>query len=171
MVEAQSWAHSGLSPKSSSSAWVGYTAKTAGSPWPGLARGAQEDKGQWPGAHSVPQESCWTHIQSTATQKTLLLVQIKLAVLNLFQLTTAQLRIPTDRAQEDTKAQLDMVSTNLSLGQWGWGHTGTSTSLAGCGIRLQSSQVLLCMRGLADICATGTRPQHKRGAGLLQGQE
>lgn len=171
VVEVQSWAHSGLSPKSSSSAWVGHTAKTAGSPWPGLAGGAQEDKGQWPGAHSVPQESSWTHIQSTATQKTLLLVQIKLAVLNLFQLTTAQLRIPTDRAQEDTKAQLDMVSTNLSLGQWGWGHTGTSTSLAGCGIRLQSSQVLLCMRGLADICATGTHPQHKRGAGLLQGQE
>ncbi|NWW22603.1 CCD42 protein, partial [Falcunculus frontatus] len=54
-------------------------------------------------------ESCWTHIQSTATQKTLLLAQIKLAVLNLFQLATAQLRIPTDRAQEDTKAQLDMV--------------------------------------------------------------
>ncbi|XP_030913340.1 cilia- and flagella-associated protein 73 [Geospiza fortis] len=54
-------------------------------------------------------ESCWSHIQSTATQKTLLLGQIKLAVQNLFQQTTAQLRIPTDRAQEDTKAQLDMV--------------------------------------------------------------
>ncbi|NWU19067.1 CCD42 protein, partial [Dyaphorophyia castanea] len=74
---------------------------------------ARQDVLQW--------ESCWTHIQSTATQKTLLLAQIKLAVLNLFQLTTAQLRIPMDRAQEDTKAQLDMV--------------------------------LLCMRGLADICA------------------
>ncbi|NXJ30098.1 CC42M protein, partial [Dicrurus megarhynchus] len=76
-------------------------------------KAARQDVLQW--------ESCWTHIQSTATQKTLLLAQIKLAVLNLFQLTTAQLRIPTDRAQEDTKAQLDMV--------------------------------LLCMRGLADICA------------------
>ncbi|XP_038008614.1 cilia- and flagella-associated protein 73 [Motacilla alba alba] len=54
-------------------------------------------------------ESCWTHMQSTAVQKTLLLGHIKLAVLNLFQQTTAQLRIPTDRAQEDTKAQLDMV--------------------------------------------------------------
>ncbi|NXC52789.1 CCD42 protein, partial [Aleadryas rufinucha] len=62
---------------------------------------ARQDVLQW--------ESCWTHIQSTATQKTLLLAQIKLAVLNLFQLTTAQLRIPTDRAQEDTKAQLDTV--------------------------------------------------------------
>ncbi|XP_005054932.2 PREDICTED: uncharacterized protein LOC101809147 [Ficedula albicollis] len=54
-------------------------------------------------------ESRWTHIQSTATQKSLLLGQIKLAVLNLFQQMTAQLRIPMDRAQEDTKAQLDMV--------------------------------------------------------------
>ncbi|KAL9833955.1 cilia- and flagella-associated protein 73 [Geothlypis trichas] len=62
---------------------------------------ARQDVLQW--------ESCWTQIQSTATQKTLLLGQIKLAVLNLFQQTTAQLRIPTDRAQEDTKAQLDMV--------------------------------------------------------------
>ncbi|TRZ10560.1 hypothetical protein HGM15179_016545 [Zosterops borbonicus] len=62
---------------------------------------ARQDVLQW--------ESCWSHIQSTATQKTLLLGQIKLAVLNLFQQTTAQLRIPMDRAQEDTKAQLDMV--------------------------------------------------------------
>ncbi|NXA71407.1 CC42M protein, partial [Thryothorus ludovicianus] len=92
---------------------------------------ARQDVLQW--------ESCWANIQSTAAQKTLLLGQIKLAVLNLFQQTTAQLRIPTDRAQEDTKAQLDMV--------------------------------LLCMQGLADICATGTRPQHHRSTRLLQGQE
>ncbi|NXU69966.1 CC42M protein, partial [Horornis vulcanius] len=92
---------------------------------------ARQDVLQW--------ESCWTHIQSTDIQKTLLLGQIKLAVLNLFQQTAAQLRIPTDRAQEDTKAQLDMV--------------------------------LLCMQGLADICATGTHPQHHRGARLHQGQE
>ncbi|NWY28969.1 CCD42 protein, partial [Pheucticus melanocephalus] len=58
---------------------------------------ARQDVLQW--------ESCWTHIQSRATQKTLLLGQIKLAVLNLFQQTMAQLRIPMDRAQEDTKAQ------------------------------------------------------------------
>ncbi|RLV99939.1 hypothetical protein DV515_00009500 [Chloebia gouldiae] len=76
---------------------------------------------------------------STAIQKTLLLGQIKLAVLNLFQQTTAQLRIPMDRAQEDTKAQLDML--------------------------------LLCMRALADVCATGPHPQHYRSARLLQGQE
>ncbi|NWT68394.1 CC42M protein, partial [Prunella himalayana] len=84
-------------------------------------------------------ESSWTHMQNTAIQKTLLLGQIKLAVLNLFQQTTAQLRIPTDTAQEDTKAQLDMV--------------------------------LLCMQTLADICATGTHPQHHRNARLLRGQE
>ncbi|NXQ43098.1 CC42M protein, partial [Catharus fuscescens] len=84
-------------------------------------------------------ESHWNHIQSTAIQKSLLLEQIKLAVLNLFQQTTAQLRIPKDRAQEDTKAQLDML--------------------------------LLCMQGLADICAMGTHPQNHRSARLLRGQE
>ncbi|XP_072792146.1 cilia- and flagella-associated protein 73 isoform X2 [Taeniopygia guttata] len=92
---------------------------------------ARRDGLQW--------ESRWTHIQNTAIQKTLLLGQIKLAVLNLFQQTTAQLRIPMDRAQEDTKAQLDML--------------------------------LLCMRALADICATGPHPQHHRSVRLLQGQE
>ncbi|NXM11383.1 CC42M protein, partial [Ploceus nigricollis] len=92
---------------------------------------ARQDVLQW--------ESCWTNIQSTAIQKTLLLGQIKLAVLNLFQQATAQLRIPTDRGQEDTKAQLDML--------------------------------LLCMQALADICATGTHPQHHRSTRLLWGQE
>ncbi|NXY25851.1 CCD42 protein, partial [Atrichornis clamosus] len=92
---------------------------------------AHQDVIQW--------ESCWAKIQSTATQKTLLLGQIKLAVLNLFQLTTAWLRIPRDVALEDTKAQLDMV--------------------------------LLCMKGLADICAPGTHPRHHRGARQPQSQE
>ncbi|KAF1502767.1 Coiled-coil domain-containing protein 42 like-2, partial [Eudyptula minor novaehollandiae] len=60
--------------------------------------------------HEVLQgESCWAHVQSTATQKTLLLGQIKLAVLNLFQLATARLKVPTDMALEDTEAQLDTV--------------------------------------------------------------
>ncbi|KAM6297913.1 cilia- and flagella-associated protein 73 [Aegotheles albertisi] len=54
-------------------------------------------------------ESRWAHVQSVATQKTLLLGQIKLAVLNLFQLATAWLKVPTDVALEDTEAQLDTV--------------------------------------------------------------
>ncbi|XP_037247282.1 cilia- and flagella-associated protein 73 isoform X5 [Falco rusticolus] len=58
---------------------------------------------------SMGQESCWAHIQSTAAQKTLLLGQVKLAVLHLFQLATARLSIGTDVALEDTEAQLDMV--------------------------------------------------------------
>ncbi|XP_017686818.1 PREDICTED: coiled-coil domain-containing protein 42B [Lepidothrix coronata] len=62
---------------------------------------ARQDVLQW--------ESCWARVQSTATQKTLLLGQIKLAVLNLFQLSTAWLRIPMDVALEDTEAQLDML--------------------------------------------------------------
>ncbi|XP_027737709.1 cilia- and flagella-associated protein 73 [Empidonax traillii] len=84
-------------------------------------------------------ESCWANVQSTATQKTLQLGQIKLAVLNLFQLCTTQLRIPMDVALEDTKAQLDML--------------------------------LLCMRGLANICATGRHPPRHRGARLSWSQE
>ncbi|XP_042661520.1 cilia- and flagella-associated protein 73 [Tyto alba] len=55
-------------------------------------------------------ESHWAHVQSTAAQKTLLLGQIKLAVLNLFQLATARLEGPVDVvALEDTEAQLDTV--------------------------------------------------------------
>ncbi|NXL67201.1 CC42M protein, partial [Chordeiles acutipennis] len=60
--------------------------------------------------HDVLQEeSRWAHVQSTATQKTLLLGQIKLAVLNLFHLATSWLKVPVDVALEDTEAQLDMV--------------------------------------------------------------
>nr|XP_009669333.1 PREDICTED: coiled-coil domain-containing protein 42 like-2-like [Struthio camelus australis] len=54
-------------------------------------------------------ESRWTHIQTTAAQKTLLLAQIRMAVLNLFQLATKQLKVPADVALEDTEAQLDTV--------------------------------------------------------------
>ncbi|KAM6247157.1 cilia- and flagella-associated protein 73 [Porphyrio hochstetteri] len=58
----------------------------------------------------LQEESCWAHVQSTATQQTLLLGQVKLAVLNLFHLATTRLKLPTDVALEDTEAQLDMVS-------------------------------------------------------------
>ncbi|NXN33957.1 CC42M protein, partial [Nycticryphes semicollaris] len=58
---------------------------------------------------ALQQEACWAHIQSTVIQKTLLLGQIKLAVLNLFQLVTTRLEVPTDVALEDTEAQLDTV--------------------------------------------------------------
>ncbi|NXN19980.1 CC42M protein, partial [Indicator maculatus] len=57
----------------------------------------------------LQRESHWAHVQSTATQGTLLLGQIKLAVLNLFQLTTRWLEVPADIALEDTEAQLDTV--------------------------------------------------------------
>ncbi|XP_040433160.1 cilia- and flagella-associated protein 73 isoform X1 [Cygnus olor] len=54
-------------------------------------------------------ESCWTQIQSTATHKTLLLAQIRMAVLSLFQLATKHLKVPRDVALEDTETQLDVV--------------------------------------------------------------
>ncbi|NXI70490.1 CC42M protein, partial [Anseranas semipalmata] len=54
-------------------------------------------------------ESRWTQIQSAATQKTLLLGQIRMAVLNLFQLATKHLKVPRDVALEDTEAQMDAV--------------------------------------------------------------
>ncbi|NXG52708.1 CC42M protein, partial [Psilopogon haemacephalus] len=57
----------------------------------------------------IQKETCWAHIQSMATQRTLLLGQIKLAVLNLSQLTTTWLKVPGDIALEDTEAQLDTV--------------------------------------------------------------
>lgn len=104
---------------------------------------------------SVPQESHWAHVQSTATQKTLLLGQIKLAVLNLFQLATARLEVPTDVALEDTEAQLDMVSAALSPGQRGWDGHGDirSRPRMATAPRSLSPQVLLCMQDLAAISA------------------
>ncbi|NXG77071.1 CC42M protein, partial [Baryphthengus martii] len=57
----------------------------------------------------LQEESHWAHLQSTATQKTLLLAQIKLAVLNLFQLATTRLQVPTDMTLDNTEAQLDTV--------------------------------------------------------------
>uniref|UniRef100_A0A8C3D715 Uncharacterized protein n=1 Tax=Cairina moschata TaxID=8855 RepID=A0A8C3D715_CAIMO len=60
--------------------------------------------------HDVLQgESCWTQIQSAAAHKALLLGQIRLAVLSLFQLATKHLRVPRDVALEDTETQLDVV--------------------------------------------------------------
>ncbi|KAM4649430.1 LOW QUALITY PROTEIN: cilia- and flagella-associated protein 73 [Amazona ochrocephala] len=52
-------------------------------------------------------ESCWAHAQSTATEKTLLLAQLKLAVLSLFHLATAPLKVHADTALEDTEEQMD----------------------------------------------------------------
>uniref|UniRef100_A0A493T1A5 DUF4200 domain-containing protein n=1 Tax=Anas platyrhynchos platyrhynchos TaxID=8840 RepID=A0A493T1A5_ANAPP len=60
--------------------------------------------------HDVLQgESCWTQIQSAAAHKALLLGQIRMAVLSLFQLATKHLRVPRDVALEDTETQLDVV--------------------------------------------------------------
>uniref|UniRef100_A0A8B9INY0 Uncharacterized protein n=1 Tax=Anser cygnoides TaxID=8845 RepID=A0A8B9INY0_ANSCY len=130
--------------------------------------------------HDVLQgESCWTQIQSAATHKTLLLGQIRMAVLSLFQLATKHLKVPRDVALEDTETQLDVVSAAPpSPGQRGW--EGHPSPLAAVASGPPSPQVLLCMQDLAAICAelrpkepglgpprvpatTTTRPRHHRG--------
>ncbi|XP_072207545.1 cilia- and flagella-associated protein 73 isoform X2 [Excalfactoria chinensis] len=53
-------------------------------------------------------ESHWAQLQSEAAQKMLLLGQIRMAVLSLFQLAAMRLQVPKDVALEDTEAQLDV---------------------------------------------------------------
>ncbi|XP_014820400.1 PREDICTED: coiled-coil domain-containing protein 42B [Calidris pugnax] len=104
----------------------------------------------------LQQESRWAHIQSTVTQKTLLLGQIKLAVLNLFQLATAQLKVPTDVALEDTEAQLDTVLLCMQ-------------DLAAICAELCPKEAGPCPPRLP--AATSTRPLRQRGARVPPGQE
>ncbi|KAM9281825.1 cilia- and flagella-associated protein 73 [Morus bassanus] len=107
--------------------------------------------------HNVLQgESCWAHIQSTAAQKTLLLGQIKLAVLNLFQLATAQLKVPVDVALEDTEAQLDTVLLCMQ-------------DLAAVCAELRPRQTGPCPLHLP--VATSTRPLRQGGARVPPSQE
>ncbi|XP_051828801.1 cilia- and flagella-associated protein 73 isoform X1 [Antechinus flavipes] len=54
-------------------------------------------------------ESKWVHIQNTAAQKTLLLGQIKMAALNLFQIVCKQKKEVPALAVEDTEEQLEQV--------------------------------------------------------------
>ncbi|XP_031448052.1 cilia- and flagella-associated protein 73 [Phasianus colchicus] len=54
-------------------------------------------------------ESHWAQLEGSAAQKTLLLGQIRMAVLSLFQLATTRLKVPSDVALGDTEAQLDVL--------------------------------------------------------------
>ncbi|NXS65133.1 CC42M protein, partial [Pandion haliaetus] len=101
-------------------------------------------------------ESHWAHIQSTATQKTLLLGQIKLAVLNLFQLATAQLKVPMDVALEDTEGQLDVVLLCMQ-------------DLAALCAELHPRQPGTCPPRLS--IATSTSPLHHGGARVPPSQK
>ncbi|CAM9567565.1 unnamed protein product [Bubo scandiacus] len=101
-------------------------------------------------------ESRWAHIQSTAAQKTQLLGQVKLAVLNLFQLGTARLEVPTDVALEDSEAQLDTVLLCLQ-------------DLAAICAELCPRQPRPCPPPLP--AATSTCPQRHGGARVPPSQE
>lgn len=174
VVEVPGWAApSGLRiptcPKSSSSAWGGYTARTTGSPWPGLgsAEGHRAVAGGSfcpPGVlldphpeHSHPEEPAAVADQAGCAEP---------LPANHY---TAQ--DPHRQSPGGHQGPAGHGQHNALLGQWGWGHTGPFTSLDSCDIRLPSPQVLLCMQGLADICATGTHPQHHRAVRLLLCQE
>lgn len=54
-------------------------------------------------------ETHWAQLQGAEAQTTLLLGQIRMAVLSLFQLTSMRLEVPEDVALEDTEAQLDVL--------------------------------------------------------------
>lgn len=129
------WADLGvlMCPESTTSSWAWWWTCSQDSQnplcWQEGCRGCGAVAVGSPGPSvAVPQEPCWAHVQSMAPQRTLLLDQIKLAVLNLFQLTTTWLKVPGDTALEDTEAQLDTVSTP----SW-WGWRGHSHILEGCG--------------------------------------
>ncbi|XP_019476700.1 cilia- and flagella-associated protein 73 isoform X2 [Meleagris gallopavo] len=68
-------------------------------------------------------ESHRAQLEGVAAQKTLLLGQIQMAVLSLFQLATTRLEVPKDVALGDTEAQLDVVSVAKQPRGWkgrGW---------------------------------------------------
>ncbi|XP_066544909.1 coiled-coil domain-containing protein 42 homolog [Amia ocellicauda] len=54
-------------------------------------------------------ESTWNHIQATAAKKTLLLGQIKMVTLNLYQMLNKQTKQEGEVAVEDTAGQLDKI--------------------------------------------------------------
>ncbi|XP_061866313.1 cilia- and flagella-associated protein 73 [Colius striatus] len=106
-------------------------------------------------------ECCWAQVQSRAAQQSLLLGQIKLAVLNLFQLATAWFQLPTAVALEDTEAQLDTVllcmqDLSVLAAQLCPGQPGP------CPPRLATSTMPLCRRG-----ARGPPSQHQPPAPRL----
>ncbi|XP_069038114.1 coiled-coil domain-containing protein 42 homolog isoform X1 [Lepisosteus oculatus] len=54
-------------------------------------------------------ESKWNHIQATAAKKTLLLGQIKVVILNLFQMVNKHTQQDSDVSIEDPEGQLDRI--------------------------------------------------------------
>ncbi|KAJ6659066.1 hypothetical protein lerEdw1_019369 [Lerista edwardsae] len=65
-------------------------------------------------AKTLEWSSSWARIQNTAAKNTLELGQIKLAVLNLFQLVAKQKHLPPGLGADDTEAQLDVVQLYMT---------------------------------------------------------
>lgn len=63
----------------------------------------------------VPQESRWTEVQNTASEKTLLLGRIRMAVLNLYQLVRLKQGQREALDVEDMEGQLEEVRYSVAL--------------------------------------------------------
>lgn len=77
-----------------------------------------------PGLHSmafwacVLQESRWTEVQNTASEKTLLLGRLRMAVLNLYQLVRLKQGQKQALAVEDIEGQLEEVRYSVCSTHW-----------------------------------------------------
>ncbi|XP_052545570.1 cilia- and flagella-associated protein 73 isoform X1 [Tympanuchus pallidicinctus] len=100
-------------------------------------------------------ESRWAQLEGAAAQKTLLLGQIRMAVLSLFQLATTRLEVPKDVALGDTEAQLDVVS--VAQQPRGWKGCGcpcdTEAPVSPAAALHAGPGCHLCRAGAASSCA------------------
>ncbi|XP_048820250.1 coiled-coil domain-containing protein 42 like-2-like isoform X1 [Lagopus muta] len=100
-------------------------------------------------------ESRWAQLEGAAAQKTLLLGQIRMAVLSLFQLATTRLEVPKDVALGDTEAQLDVVS--VAQQPRGWKGCGcpcdTEAPMSPAAALHAGPGCHLCRAGAASSCA------------------
>lgn len=63
------------------------------------------------------QEQKWNHIQETAAKKTLQLGKIKMAILNLYEMTAGAIGEKEGVDMNDTETQLNKVNSQISYWQ------------------------------------------------------